>query len=124
MNKGTLVIVCSTMNVRYLLNACSKDETAYYHCRLGHMSKKGMMLLHDVGKHSGLYCVDKELSEECYYRKQKQINFTNYPKSLKKLNLELMHADVWGPTFVKSRGGALNLVVFMMITRESSRSHF
>ena len=46
--------------------------TALWHNRLGHMSEKGMKLLHSKKVLPGLKCVNMDFCESCVYGKKKE----------------------------------------------------
>ena len=71
-------------------NSVSSD---LWHYRLGHMSEKGMKMLHADGKH-GLKEVDHSLCEGCVFGKQKRVNFSKVEREPKIKKLELVHTDV------------------------------
>jgi len=69
---------------------------------LGHMSKKGMKLLHSKKVLPGLKCVNMDFYESCVYGKQKRVSFVKSGKEMKNEKLELVHTNVWGPAQVSS----------------------
>ncbi|MFA1068232.1 GAG-pre-integrase domain-containing protein, partial [Klebsiella pneumoniae] len=71
-------------------------DTTPWHNRLGHMSEKGMKLLHSKKVLPGLKCVNMDFCESCVYGKQKRVSFVKTGKENKKEKLELVHTDVWG----------------------------
>ena len=84
-----------------------ENNTILWHNRLGHMSEKGMHILHKSG-----YLCDKDVSmplpfcDTCVLGKQHRVSFpTSMPVSVSKDVLEYLHADVWGPSSVTSHGG-------------------
>lgn len=77
-------------------------KTELWHCRLRLMSKKEMKLLVNDGKIPKLKSVDHHLSESCVLGKKRRISFSIGRRELKHKRLELVHADVWGPTIVPS----------------------
>ena len=80
--------------------------------RLGHMSETGMSILsqcgllgdHKIGK-LGFY-------EYCVYGKQTRVKFNNVIHRTKGM-VDYIHFDLWGPTFVPSKGGARYLLTFI-----------
>ncbi|WCJ44212.1 Retrovirus-related Pol polyprotein from transposon TNT 1-94 [Euphorbia peplus] len=81
-------------------------NTDLWHCRLGHMSEKGIKVLFSKGLLPGLKSADLGLCEDCIFGKQKRVSFNKGGRTLKKEKLELVHSDLWGPAPVKSLGGA------------------
>ena len=53
-------------------------DTVLWHNRLGHMSEKGMKVLHSKKVLPGLKCVNMDFYESCVYGKQKRMNFVSY----------------------------------------------
>ena len=45
--------------------------------------------------------------------KQKRVSFTNTPREPKKVLLEMVHTDIWGPSSVSSHGGSKFYVTFI-----------
>ena len=89
------------------------SDTALWHNRLGHMSEKGMKLLHSKKVLPSLKCVNMDFCEICMYGKQKRVSFVKTGKENKKEKLELVHTDVWGPAQVSSLGGSHYYVTFI-----------
>ena len=87
-------------------------DLALWHNRLGHMSEKGMNVLHSKKVLPGLKCVNMDFYESCVYGKQKRVSFVKTGKENKKEKLELVHTDVWGPSQVSSLGGSHYYVTF------------
>ena len=88
-------------------------DTVLWHNRLGHMSEKGMKVLHSKKDLPGLKCVNMDFYESCVYGKQKRVSFVKTGKENKKKKLELLHTNVWGPTQVSSFGGSHYYVTFI-----------
>ena len=84
-----------------------------WHKRLGHMSTKGMMILVANGALECVMSIDMGLCESCVMGKQKRVNFTKIPRETKKVRLEMIHTDVWGPSPVLSLGGSRFNVTFI-----------
>ena len=45
--------------------------------------------------------------------KEKRVSFTKLPREPKKVRLEMVHTDVWGPSQVSSLGGSIFYVTFI-----------
>jgi hypothetical protein len=88
-------------------------ESTLWNNRLGHMSAKGMKLLHSKNVLPSLKCVNMDFYEICVYGKQKRVTFLKDGKHKKDEKLELMHTDVWGLAQVSSLGGSLYYVTFI-----------
>ena len=101
-------------NTDYSISVAStKIGVALWHHRLGHMTQKGMHILH-----SGKLLLDQkhvclEFSENYVYEKQKRVIFLRVGKEKKSEKLELVHTDVWGPSQVQSLGGSRYYVTFI-----------
>ena len=72
-------------------------DTVLWHNRLGHMSKKGMKLIHLKNFLPHLKCVNMDFYESYVYGKQKRVSFVKTGKKNKSEQLELVHIDVCGP---------------------------
>ena len=81
--------------------------------KLGHVSAKGMKMLVGKGAIKGLESVDMGLCESCVMGKQKRVSFTKTPREPKKVRLEMVHTDVWGPSPVSSLVGSKFYVTFI-----------
>ncbi|BBH07646.1 Toll-Interleukin-Resistance domain family protein [Prunus dulcis] len=82
--------------------AAGNEYPNMWHQRLGHMSEKGMKIMHSKGKLPGLESVEIDMCEDCIYGKQKRVSFQTSGRTPKKERLELVHSDVWGPTTISS----------------------
>jgi hypothetical protein len=71
------------------------DTTLWNH-RLGHMSEKGMQILHKRNLFPDLKKIDLDFCEHCVYGKQKRVKFLRVRKEKKNERLELVHTYVWG----------------------------
>ena len=91
----------------------AREDTALWHHRLGHMSEKGMWILHSRKFLPGLKHVDLKFCENCVYGKQKRVKFLRVGKEKKSEKLELVHTDVWGPSQVSSLGVSRYYVTFI-----------
>jgi hypothetical protein len=88
-------------------------DTALWHHRLGHMSEKGMQILHKTNLLPDLKQIDLDFHEHCVYGKQKRVRFLRVGKEKKNERLELVHTGVWGPAHVSSLGGSHYYVTFI-----------
>ena len=62
-NNGTLYL---TAGACYSIAVLSENENSkLWHQRLGHMSEKGMKIMHSIGKLPGLKFVALDMCEEC-----------------------------------------------------------
>ena len=84
-------------NTYYSISVASTEiGAALWHHRLGHMSEKGIQILHSRKLLPNLKQVSLELCENCVYGKQKRVRFLRVGKQKKSENLELVHTDVRG----------------------------
>ena len=120
--KGAMVIAHSTKSeTLYTTAGCIKmavvaegaSSSCLWHNRLGHMSAKGMKILVAKEALEGLKSVDIGLCESCDMGKQKRVSFTKIPREPRKVRLEMVHTDVWGPSPVSSLGGSRFYVTFI-----------
>ena len=93
--------------------ASTRVDTTLWNNRLGHMSKKGMQILHKRNLLPYLKQIDLEFCEHCVYGKQKRVRFLRVGKEKKSEKLELVHTNVWGPAQVSSLGGSHYYVTFI-----------
>jgi hypothetical protein len=77
--------------------ASTRVDTTLWHHRLGHMSEKGMQILHKINLFPDLKQIDLDFCEHCVYGKQKRVRFLRVGKEKKSERLELVHTNVWGP---------------------------
>jgi hypothetical protein len=97
----------------HLISVAASGNPNLWHQRLGHMSEKGMKVMHSKGKLPGLQSVEIDMCEDCIFGKQKRVSFQTNGRKPKKERLELVHSDVWGPTTVSSIGGKRYFVTFI-----------
>jgi hypothetical protein len=93
---GTLYLCIGNTDSSISL-ASTRVDTALWHHRLGHMSEKGMQILHKRNLLPDLKQIDLDFCEHCVYGKQKRVRFLRVGKEKKNERLELVHTDVWGP---------------------------
>ncbi|PKI69297.1 hypothetical protein CRG98_010298 [Punica granatum] len=67
--------------------ASANSDADLWHCRLGHMSEKGMKQLCSMGKLPGLKTVALGLCEDCVFGKQKRVSFSKAGRTLKEQKL-------------------------------------
>ena len=109
---GTLYIC--PYNTDYSISLASIETCAtLWNNRLGHMSEKGMQILHSRKLLLGLKQVSLELCENCVYGKYKRVRFLRVGKQKKGESLEHVHIDVWGLNQVQSLGGSCYYVTFI-----------
>ncbi|KOM47898.1 hypothetical protein LR48_Vigan07g160200 [Vigna angularis] len=109
-NNGTLY---KTARACHLIAVATNESPNLWHQRLGHMSEKGMKVMHSKGKLPGLQSVKIDMCEDCILGKKKRVSFQTSRRTPKKERLELIHSDVWGPTTVPSVGGKQYFVTFI-----------
>ena len=93
--------------------AAGNETPNLWHQRLGHMSEKGMNIMHSKGKLPGLQSIEMDMCEDCILGKQKRVSFQTSYRIPKKERLELIHSDVWGPTTISSIGEKYYFVTFI-----------
>lgn len=84
------------------------DNYVLWHKRLGHMSNKGLEILHKNGHLGSDKLMHVPFCESCVLGKQTRVSFPNpNPVTRTKCSdvLEYLHADVWGPASVSTHGG-------------------
>ena len=109
---STLVATNIDNAVKAIVNVARPDSVVWHH-RLGHMSEKGIKILHSNNLLPGLNFFYLEFCENCVNGKQRRVKFLKVGKEKKSEKLELVHSDVWGPTQVSSRGGSHYYVIFI-----------
>ena len=65
------------------------------------------------GKLLGLKSTDLNFCEDCVYRKQRKVSFSNVKNSSKAERLELVYTDVCDKAYIPSLGGLLYFVIFI-----------
>ena len=93
---GTLYLCPHNTNY-YIYVASIEIGVTLWHHRLGHMSEKGMQILHSRKLLPDLKQVSLELCENCVYGKNKRVRFLRVGKRKTSENLELVNTNVWGP---------------------------
>lgn len=101
-------------NTSTFISVVTKDiDSDIWHCKMKHLSEKGMKIFHSRGKLPGLKALDLEFCEDYVYGKQNKVSFTKGARAIKKERLELVHTDLWGPAQVSSIGGSCYFVTFI-----------
>lgn len=108
---GTLYSTTGLNNT--IATTVAESTSDLWHCRLGHMSQKGMKELLSRGKLPELKSVDLGMCESCIMGKQKKVSFLKGGRTLRPEKLDLVHTDVWGPSPVASLGGSRYYVTFI-----------
>jgi hypothetical protein len=96
---GTLYLCTSNID-SFISLAYTGVDTTFWHRRLGHMSDKGMQILHKINLFPNLKQIDLDFYEHYVYGKDKRVRFLRVGKEKKSERLDLVHTDVWGPTQV------------------------
>src|SRR4051812_48430507 len=104
--KGSIVVGDASVSTE------KEDTTRLWHMRLGHISERGLQLLHQKGALSGIKSCKLDLCEFCILGRQRRVSFSTSEHMSKGL-LDLIHTDVWGPSPVASVGGAKYFVTFI-----------
>ena len=108
---GTLYMTSNPKDTIAVVNAST--DTSLWHCRLGHMSEKGMKMLLSKEILPELKSIDFDMCESCILGKQKNVSFLKTSKTPKAEKLELVHTDLWGPSPVASLGGLRYYITFI-----------
>ena len=101
---GTLYMTSNPKDTIAVVNAST--DTSLWHCRLGHMSEKGMKMLLSKGKLPKLKSIDFDMCESSILGKQKNVSFLKTGRTPKAEKLELVHTNLWEPSPVASLGGS------------------
>ena len=72
----------------------AENQAQLWHCRLGHISQKGMEILQSKEKLSELKNIDLDICESCILGKQKKLSFLKVGKTLRPRKLELVHTNL------------------------------
>ena len=89
---GTLYLTSRVSDT--LAIADGKVPSDLWYSTLGHISEKGMKILHSQGKLSDFISVDLGMCENCVLEKQKRVSFQKVGRPLKTRKLKLVHTDV------------------------------
>jgi hypothetical protein len=108
---GTLYMTTDMRDTIAVADASA--EADLWHQRLGHMSEKGLKVMHSLGKLPKLKSVNIDFCENCIFGKQKRVSFKTGGRTLRNKKLELVHTDVWGPAAVSSIGEKSYFVTFI-----------
>ena len=108
---GTLYMTSSPRNI--IVIAEVSTDASLWHCRLGHISEKGMKMLLSKGKLPELKSINFDMCESCILEKHKMVSFLKIGKTPKVGKLELVHIDLWGPSPVASLRGSRYYITFI-----------
>ena len=75
---ATLYMITNDKDIVAVAN--SAEDSKIWHCRLGHMSEKGMKIMAAKGKLGDLKSIDIGLCEDCIMEKQKKVTFSKAGK--------------------------------------------
>jgi hypothetical protein len=109
---GTLYLCTANTDSSISLASTGVDTTLWHH-RPGHVSEKGMQILHKKKMLPDLKQIDLDFCEHCVYGKQKRVKFLRIRKEKKSERLELVHMDVWGLAHVSYLGGSHYYATFI-----------
>ncbi|GKU92526.1 hypothetical protein SLEP1_g6239 [Rubroshorea leprosula] len=93
-------------------SSLDKDVTRLWHLRLGHMSERGMMELSKRGLLCGQKIGKLDFCEHCVYGKQCKLQFGKGVHQTQG-TVDYIHSDLWGPSPVASKGGAMYMLTFI-----------
>ena len=119
--KNVLYVLCGKTIINAITVAAitkpSNDQTVLWHKRLGHISEKGLYYLNKLNVFGKDIVTKLDFCENCILCKQHRLNF-NLSTHKSKSILDYVHADLWGPAKVQTRGGNR---YFMSIIDDYSR---
>ena len=72
--------LCTSNVYSNIALASTNLDTILWHCRLGHISEKGMQILHSRNLFPGWKYVDYDFCQNCVYGKKKRVNFIKVGK--------------------------------------------
>ena len=94
-------------------SATTKEDTIrLWHTRLGHISKRGLQVLHNKSALLGIKYCKLDLCKFCIMGRQHGVAFSTLQHKTKGL-LDLIHTDVWELSPVASIEGARYYVTFI-----------
>ena len=93
-------------------HAPTTDDTLLWHLRLGHMSETGMLKLQARGLLHGVRSCKLEFCKYCVKGKQCRVTFKTAKHDTEGV-IDYIHADVWGPVDVMSKGGVHYFLSFV-----------
>ena len=108
---GTVYMTSSSRDIITVAEAST--NASLWHCRLGHMSEKGMKMLLSKGKLPELKSINLDMCERCILGKHKMVSFLKTGRTLKDRKLELVYTNLWGPSPVASLGGSRYYITFI-----------
>ena len=108
---GTLYMTSSPRDI--ITVAKASTNASLWHCRLGHMSEKGMKMLLSKGKLPELKSINLDMCESYILGKHKMVSFLKTGRILKDRKLELLYTNLWGPSPVASLGGSRHYITFI-----------
>ena len=114
MTSNRMFPLTMSRNEELAMKSQSMDESFLWHLRYGHLNYKGLKLLKQKNMVVGLPQINREdkVCEGCIYGKMHRLPF---PKTTwrAKAPLELVHADICGPTRTTSIGGKRYFLLFV-----------
>lgn len=98
-SKGEMIIargkksytIYKTVGACHLTTVVANESLNIWHQRLGHMSEKGMKVMHLNGKLSSLQSIDIYMCQDCILGKRKQVSFQTSGRTPKKERHEFVH---------------------------------
>nr|KYP51415.1 Retrovirus-related Pol polyprotein from transposon TNT 1-94 [Cajanus cajan] len=88
------------------------DNTKLWHCRLGHMSERGLVVLSKQGLLGEAVTRKLKFCESCVMGKQRRLKFSHGKHTSIEI-LQYVHSDLWGPSPVQSHGRSKYFVTFI-----------
>ena len=109
---GSLYMLHVLSVKHHVINVTEQPSVSLWHCRLGHMSKKGMEVLSHLGYLPGFSFQDFEFCEHCVFGKQTQVPHRKRGNRKDK-QLALVHSDLCRPMPNLLLGGASYFATFI-----------
>ena len=120
--KGAMILACGKKTRTLYMTSSPRDtiivaeagtNASLWHCRLGHMNRKGIKMLLSKGKLPKLKSINFDMCGSCILGKQKIVSFLKTGRTLKAGKLVLVHTDLWRPSLVASLGGSRYYITFI-----------
>ena len=89
-------------NVHSILHSKTLNKNALWHCRLGHMSEKGLKILHSRFPYISSFVDDS--CHICHLAKQKHLPYS-LSDNKASTSFQLLYLDIWGPYSVSTLHG-------------------
>ena len=98
------VLYTTTLCINIATIAESASSSSLWYNKLGHINVKIMKMLAAKEVIESFKFIDMSLCESYVMGKKNRISFTTVAKELKKVRLEMVHTNIWGPSPISSLG--------------------